>query len=76
MRPARSWGLVTPDARIAVVRREIRFSAALPMLAKIARLLPAHTHRSEESQALQQFSTPVPLGFVACTAAAVTEGDR
>ena len=37
-------------------------AAALPMLAKIAGLLPTHTRRSEESQALQQFSTPVPLG--------------
>ena len=29
------------------------------MLAKIATLLPTHTRRSEESEALQQFSTPV-----------------
>jgi hypothetical protein len=28
-------------------------------------LLPTHTRRSEESQALQQFSTPIPLGFAA-----------
>ena len=50
--------------------------AALPMLAKIASLLPTHTRRSEESQALQQFSTPVPLGLAACTAAAITPADR
>ena len=30
-------------------------AAMLPMLAKIASLLPTHTRRSEESQALQQF---------------------
>jgi predicted RNA methylase len=50
--------------------------AALAMLAKIASLLPTHTRRSEESQALQQFSTPIPLGLAACTAAAITPGDR
>ena len=50
--------------------------AALPMLAKIASLLPTHTRRSEESQALQQFSTPIPLGLAACTAAAITPADR
>ena len=45
------------------------------MLAKIAALLPSHTRRSEESQALQQFSTPIALGFVASTAAAITPAD-
>jgi protein strawberry notch len=51
-------------------------AAMLPMLAKITDLLPTHTRRSEESQALQQFSTPVPLGLAACAAAAVTRADR
>ena len=46
------------------------------MLAKIASLLPTHTRRSEESQALQQFSTPIPLGVAACAAAAITPADR
>src|SRR3546814_6935839 len=32
-------------------------AATLPMLTKIAGLLPTHTRRSEESQAFQQFST-------------------
>ncbi|AGK59793.1 methylase/helicase [Hyphomicrobium denitrificans 1NES1] len=50
-------------------------AAMLPLLAKIADLLPTHTRRSEESQALQQFSTPVPLGLAACTAAAITPAD-
>ncbi len=49
--------------------------AQLAMLGKIATLLPTHTRRSEESQALQQFSTPIPLGFVAATAAAITAAD-
>jgi len=49
--------------------------ALLPMLAKIAGLLPTHTRRSEESQTLQQFSTPIALGLVASTAAAITPAD-
>ncbi|TAH68518.1 MAG: methylase [Rhodopseudomonas palustris] len=49
--------------------------AMLPMLAKIAGLLPTHTRRSEESQALQQFSTPIELGWAASVAAAVTPTD-
>ena len=36
-------------------------AAELPMLGRIAALLPTHTRRSEESQALQQFSTPLAL---------------
>ena len=46
------------------------------MLAKIAGLLPTQTRRSEESQNFQQFSTPVPLGLAALTAAAITPDDR
>ncbi|WP_018318992.1 strawberry notch-like NTP hydrolase domain-containing protein [Bradyrhizobium sp. WSM2793] len=51
-------------------------AAMLPMLAKVANRLPTHTRRSEDSQALQQFSTPIPLGLVACTAARITSADR
>ena len=47
-------------------------AAELSMLGKIAALLPTHTRRSEESQALQQFSTPSRSAFVAATAAAIT----
>jgi len=50
-------------------------SAFLAMLAKVAALTPSHTHRSEESQALQQFSTPIGLGLVASVAAAITPAD-
>jgi predicted RNA methylase len=50
-------------------------AALLLMLAKVASLLPTHTRRSEESVELQQFSTPIPLGFVACRAAGVTNTD-
>jgi len=51
-------------------------AAMLPMLARVASLLPTHTRRSEDSQALQQFSTPIPLGLAACTAADITPADR
>jgi predicted RNA methylase len=51
-------------------------AAMLPMLARIACCLPTHTRRSEDSQALQQFSTPIPLGLAACTAAGITRSDR
>ncbi|MGY4299865.1 putative RNA methylase [Bradyrhizobium sp. i1.4.4] len=51
-------------------------AAMLPMLARIARCLPTHTRRSEDSQAFQQFSTPIPLGLAACTAAGITPSDR
>jgi hypothetical protein len=50
-------------------------AAMLPMLTKIAGLLPTHTRRSQESQVFQQFSTPVPLGIAACAAAAITATD-
>lgn len=58
----------------------IRNQAASPagmlrMLGKVAALLPSHTRRSQESQALQQFSTPIELAFVAATAAAITPAD-
>jgi hypothetical protein len=50
-------------------------AAQLAMLQKIAGLVPTHTRRSEESQALQQFSTPIPLAFVAAQAAAISHKD-
>ena len=51
-------------------------AARLIALTKIAGLLPTHTRRSEEAQAFQQFSTPIPLGLAALTAAALTPADR
>ncbi|KAF0104026.1 MAG: methylase [Reyranella sp.] len=50
-------------------------AAELSMLGRIAALLPAHTRRSEESQALQQFSTPIALAFVAASAATIGPAD-
>jgi len=58
------------------IRAKCRTLAAmLPMLQRIAVLLPTHTRRSQESQAFQQFSTPVPLGLVAAVAASITPTD-
>ena len=51
-------------------------AARLAALTKIAGLLPTHTRRSEEARAFQQFSTPIPLGLAALTAAALTPADR
>ena len=57
-----------------VMRSRAGSNAAMaPMLAKIASLLPTHTRRSEESQTLQQFSTPIALGFAASVAAAMVK---
>lgn len=49
--------------------------STLAMLTKVARLLPTHTRRTEESQALQQFSTPIPLAYAASRAAGITAAD-
>jgi hypothetical protein len=59
----------------AMLARAASPAAMLPMLAKIAGILPTHTRRSEESQALQQFSTPIALGLAASAAAAITPAD-
>jgi predicted RNA methylase len=50
-------------------------AAMLDMLARLAARLPSQTRRSEESERLQQFSTPVTLGFVAAQAAILTPAD-
>ena len=59
----------------AIRSRAAAPAARLAMLGRLAGLLPSHTRRSEESQALQQFSTPLPLGCVAGIAAALTPTD-
>ena len=47
----------------------------LAMLSALAALEPSHTRRSQEQVRLQQFSTPLPLAYVALQAAAVRPGD-
>ena len=50
-------------------------SNMLAMLSSLAALEPSHTRRSQEQVRLQQFSTPLPLAYVALQAAAVRPGD-
>ena len=50
-------------------------AALLPLLMRIAGLLPTQTRRSLESVSLQQFSTPMGLAYVASVAAAITPAD-
>ncbi len=59
----------------ALRRRASTPVAMLQLLDRVAGLLPTHTRRSEESQALQQFSTPIGLGLAVATAAALTPDD-
>jgi hypothetical protein len=49
--------------------------SASEIAGKLGGVTPTHTRRSEESQQLQQFSTPIELGFIASLAAAVAPGD-
>ena len=58
------------------MRQRARTPAAmLALLTRLGGLLPTHTRRSEESQALQQFSTPIGLAYAASIAAAITAAD-
>ncbi|MCA0404823.1 MAG: strawberry notch family protein [Proteobacteria bacterium] len=47
----------------------------LRILETLGQLLPTQTRRSEVSQALQQFSTPVELAYLAAHAAGITSDD-
>lgn len=57
-------------------RRTTSPQQLLRLIARVAALTPTHTRRSEESQLLQQFSTPLELAFVAQRAAAIHPTDR
>lgn len=50
--------------------------SALALIERIAALMPTHTRRSETSRALQQFSKPPGLAFVASVAASIHSGDH
>ena len=71
-------------AQVLFLRRfwpAIRAKAATPaarlaLLTRITAMLPTQTRRSEESEAFQQFSTPLALGFVAALAAGLRPGER
>ncbi|MDF1670162.1 MAG: strawberry notch family protein [Roseovarius sp.] len=54
----------------ALMRRQAPDAKAfLAMIDKVAGLAPSHTRRSETSQKLQQFSTPLPLAAIVAEAA-------
>jgi predicted RNA methylase len=59
----------------AILSRSASPQATLAMMNRIAQLVPTHTRRSDESQAMQQLSTPLPLAFVAAQAAAISSSD-
>ncbi|CCV16349.1 strawberry notch family protein [Mesorhizobium sp. STM 4661] len=59
----------------AILSRSTSPKAALAMMTRIAQLVPTHTRRSDESQAMQQLSTPLPLAFAAARAAAISSSD-
>jgi len=59
----------------AIFRKAATPAARLAMIEKIAALFPTQTRRSETSQELQQFSTPIGLAHVAAVAAALRPGD-
>ena len=59
----------------ALLARADSPAALLPILSKVADLLPTHTRRSEEMERYQQFSTPLPMGLAALTAAQITPRD-
>jgi hypothetical protein len=59
----------------ALIRKAGTARATLLLLERITALLTTQTRRSEDSTAFQQFSTPIPLGWAAVTAAALTKDD-
>ncbi len=60
---------------LALLARAGSPAALLPILVKVAGLLPTHTRRSEEMERYQQFSTPLPMGLAALAAAQITSRD-
>ncbi|CDZ54086.1 strawberry notch family protein [Neorhizobium galegae] len=59
----------------AIMARTDARQSVLSMLTKVAKLVPTHSRRSTESQALQQLSTPLPLAYVAALAADMMAAD-
>jgi predicted RNA methylase len=59
----------------AILSRSSSPQATLAMMKRIAELVPTHTRRSDESQAMQQLSTPLPLAFVAAHATTISSSD-
>ena len=59
----------------AMLRQAKSPAALIGLFDRIANLAPSHTRRSESSQKLQQFSTPLPLAAVVAVAAQIKAGD-
>jgi predicted RNA methylase len=59
----------------AMRRKACDDAAMLQLLGRLAALLPTRTRRSEATNAFQQFSTPIDLGWVAVVAASIRPGD-
>ena len=59
----------------AMESRATSSDAMLAMLERISGLMPTQSRRSEEQNALQQFSTPLPLAWLARLAADIKIGD-
>ena len=74
---------VCEAAQILLLRRYGRALAArnpapqkmLAALSRITARVPTQTRRSETSQALEQFSTPLPFAYVAAVAAGIAPGE-
>lgn len=59
----------------AMMSRGSSAARVLALIERVAALLPTHTRRSEAGQALQQFSTPAGLAYVATIAASLQAGE-
>jgi hypothetical protein len=59
----------------AISAKATSAAATLPLLMSIASLRPSHIRRSDASDCLQQFSTPMGLTYVASQPAAIAFGD-
>ncbi len=68
--------LFLQDYGPAMARKAADSARHLSMLEKIASLAPRHGRRSEASQTLQQFSTPLGLSFIAAAAAHLAPSDH
>lgn len=58
-----------------ILPRSASQSSILNRLDALEQQLPTRTRRSDETQALQQFSTPLPLAYLVAKAAAMTSND-
>ena len=55
--------------------RSMKPEMVLTLLNNLQNLCPTHTKRSEESIAMQQFSTPATIGYIVALAARMNSGD-